>query len=196
VTYAASGIKRSYDAGRRRSVSTKTRPRPLRTRSKRKLGAPVLAAAIVGLLLVSAMANGTGESTKLLVLNRSMAGVKIGNSISTLHRVLGPPKAVRNETNEITGSMRLDIYGKLSFSSYDGSVLAMKTTRRRLRTKSGIGVGVTKRRLERRFPGMSCYGQVCTIVAGGGLATIGKRVTSFRIRHGVVRVVIVGRVID
>jgi hypothetical protein len=43
---------------------------------------------------------------------------------------------------------------------------------------------------------MSCYGPICTIVAGGGVATIGKRVTSFRMRHGVVHVVSIGRVID
>jgi hypothetical protein len=160
---------------------------------KAKLAVPVV---VVGLLLASASASSALGNAHLLVLNRSMAGVKIGDSVTRLHRILGPPKAVRNEPNEITGSMRVDVYGKLSFSSFDGSILAMKTTRRSIRTRSGIGVGTTKRRLEREFPGMSCFGRTCTIVAGGGVATIGKRVTSFRLRNGVVRFVVVGRVID
>ena len=153
-------------------------------------------AAVIGLLLALVPASSAPADTHLMVLNRSMAGVRIGDSIARLHRVLGQPKAVENEDNEITGSMRIDVYGKLSFSSYGGSILAMKTTRRSIRTRSGIGVGTTKRRLERKFPGLSCYGRTCEIVAGGGPGTIGKRVTLFRVRNGVVKYVVIGRVID
>lgn len=133
---------------------------------------------------------------RLLGLNRSMAGVRLGDSINRLHRVLGEPRGVDVVDNEITGSMRIDIYGKLSFASYGGSILGMKTTRRSIRTTSGIGVGTTKRRLERELPGLSCYWHACTIVAGGGVATIGKRVTTFRVRHEKVRSILIGRVID
>jgi hypothetical protein len=127
-----------------------------------------------------------------------MAGVALGDSVSRLHQVLGPPKAVKHEANEITGTMRIDIYGKLAFYSYgeNDSILSMKTTRRSIRTNSGIGVGTTKRRLEREFPGFSCYRRICSIVAGGGVPTIGKRVTTFRMRRGLVRSVSIGRVID
>ncbi|MGK2956104.1 MAG: hypothetical protein ACSLFI_10600 [Solirubrobacterales bacterium] len=149
-------------------------------------------------LLAAPMATPASADAKRnrIVLNRSIAGVKIGVSVNRLHSILGQPNAVRFKRNEITGSMRFDYYGKLSYSSYAGTVLGMKTTRRSIRTKSGIGVGTSKRRLNRRFPGLSCYGPICSIVAGGGVATIGRRVTSFRIRNGKVRSVTVGRVID
>lgn len=161
-----------------------------------KIATRTAVAALVGLLLALGPASSARADTHLMVLNRSMAGVKIGDSIARLHQVLGEPRAVKHEANEITGSMRIDVYGKLSFSSYGGSILAMKTTRRSIRTRSGIGVGTSKRRLERRFPGMSCYGRTCEIVAGGGVGTAGKRVTLFRVRDGVVRFVVIGRVID
>lgn len=165
----------------------------VRSRVATGVPATVLLAA---LLFALVPAGSAAADTHLMVLNRSMAGVRVGDSLARLHQVLGEPRAIEHEANEITGSMRIDVYGKLSFSSYGSSILAMKTTRRSIRTRSGIGVGTTKRRLERRFPGLSCYGRTCTIVAGGGVATIGKTVTSFRVRHGVVRFVVIGRVID
>jgi len=162
----------------------------------RRLSARSLTVVLIALLLAIAAPSPASTVTHRLVLNHSMAGVEVGNSINRLHRILGPPKAVKQEANEITGSMRVDIYGKLSFSSYGGSILSMKTTRRSIRTKSGIGVGTTMRRLERKLPNLTCYGRTCTIVAGGGVATIGKRVTVFRMRRGTVRFVVIGRVID
>jgi hypothetical protein len=131
-----------------------------------------------------------------LQLNRAMAGVRLGDSIDRLHRLLGEPKNIDHVENEITGSLRIDVYGMLSFTSYSGSILGMRTTRRSIRTPTGIGVGTRKRRLERKLPGLVCYWHRCAIVAGGGLQTIGKRVTTFQIRAGRVRVVSIGRVID
>ncbi|MDQ3725318.1 MAG: hypothetical protein M3335_05445 [Actinomycetota bacterium] len=154
------------------------------------------AVTLIALLFALVAASSTPAATHRMVLNHSMAGVALGDSVTRLHQILGPPKAVRNERNEITGSVRIDIYGKLAFTSYGGTILGMKTTRRSIRTASGIGVGTRKRRLERKFPNLSCYRHVCSIVAGGGVATIGKRVTVFRVRNGVTRSVLIGRVID
>jgi hypothetical protein len=136
-----------------------------------------------------------------MVLGRSMAGVQLGDSLARLHQVLGEPRAVHHVPNEITGTERIDIYGRLAFGSFPsadaaGAVLYMKTTRRSIRTASGFGVGTRKRRLERELPSMSCYGHTCTVVVGGGLQTIGKRVTSFRMHNGRVKMVSIGRVID
>jgi hypothetical protein len=72
----------------------------------------------------------------------------------------------------------------------------MQMARRSIRTASGIGVGTRKHRLEREFPSMSCYGRTCRVVAGGGLGTIGQRVTDFRMHNGRVKMVSIGRVID
>jgi hypothetical protein len=162
----------------------------------RKAVRPVSATALAVLLFAFVLASSASAARYELVLNRSMAGVQIDDSISRLHEILGPPKTVKQEANEITGSMRVDVYGGLAFYSYDGSVLSMKTTRRSIRTKSGIGVGTAKRRLERQLPNFDCYRRTCWIVAGGGVAAIGKRVTTFRIRDGAVRSVSIGRVID
>jgi hypothetical protein len=131
-----------------------------------------------------------------LVLNHSIAGVRLGDDLDHLYRVLGPPKAVKHETSEIAGSVRIDVYGRLAFVSSGGSILEMKTARRSIRTSSGIGVGTRRRRLERELSGMSCRRFICTIVAGGGVATIGKTVTTFWMGHGVVRMISIGRVLD
>ncbi len=72
----------------------------------------------------------------------------------------------------------------------------MQTTRRSIRTASGIGVGTRKRRLERELPTLSCYGPICRVAVGGGLGTIGQRVTDFRMHNGRVKMVSIGRVID
>jgi hypothetical protein len=156
----------------------------------------------VGAVLVALLIAGSASAANdQLVLGRSMAGVRLGDSLTRLHQVLGEPRAVRHVHNEIVGSERIDIYGGLLFGSFpspeaEGSVFYMETTRRSIRTASGIGVGTRKRRLEHRYPGMTCYGHICSVVVGGGLATIGKRVTSFRMRNGSVRIVSIGRVID
>jgi hypothetical protein len=147
--------------------------------------------------MVSApIAYGDRPLSQRLQLNRAMAGVRLGDSVDRLHLVLGEPRDVDYVENEITGSMRTDIYGKLSFSSVGGSILGMRTDRRTIRTPDGIGVGTTKRRLERELPGLSCYRHRCGIVAGGGPQTIGKRVTAFQMRDGKVRAISIGRVID
>jgi hypothetical protein len=136
-----------------------------------------------------------GRDSLRLQLNRGMAGVRLGDGVDRLHRVLGEPRDVDYVANEITGSMRIDIYGRLSFASGGGSILGMRTNRRSIRTPTGIGVGTTKRRLGRELPGLSCYWHRCSIIAGGGQQTIGKRVTTFQMRRGKVRAISIGRVI-
>jgi len=169
----------------------------MRLLSPRFIQAP---AALLVFLCLLAFSAGPAAAKVLgshrLQLNRGMAGVRLGDSINRMHRLLGEPKGIDYVKNEITGSLRIDIYGRLSFTSYGGSILSMRTARRSIRTPTGIGVGTTKRRLEREFPGLSCYWHRCTIIAGGGLQTIGKRVTTFQIRRGKVRVISIGRVID
>lgn len=164
---------------------------------RRRLASLLLGATLVALLTAGA----ASAAEPSLVLGRSMAGVRLGDSLARLHRVLGEPKAVRHVRNEITGTERLDIYGRLVFGSFpspepEATVLYMQTTRRSIRTASGIGVGTRKRQLEREFPSMTCYGRTCAVVAGGGLQTIGKRVTDFRMHNGRVKIVSIGRVID
>jgi len=165
--------------------------------STRRTAPAILIALLMAALLAASLASPASAGKRnRIVLYKSIAGVKLGASVDRLHSILGRPNAVKYKRNEITGSLRFDYYGRLSYASYDGTILGMKTTRRSIRTRSGIGVGTSKRRLNRRFPGLDCYGNNCSIVSGGGVATIGRRVTSFRIRNGKVRSVSIARVID
>ncbi len=152
--------------------------------------------ALLAFALLAIPAPSQGAGVKRLVINHSMAGIRPGDDVERLHRHLGKPKGIRYLQNEITGSMRADYYGKLAFYSHGGTILSMKTTRRSMRSRSGIHVGMTTRKLRRKLPGLSCYMPMCRIVAGGGSATIGRRVTSFRIRDGRVRFITIGNVID
>ena len=82
--------------------------------------------------------------------------------------------AGHNVSNEIAGTERIDIYGRLAFGSFpspeaEGQVLYMETTRRSIRTASGLGVGTRKPRLERELPSLRCYRHLCSVVASGGL---------------------------
>jgi hypothetical protein len=155
-----------------------------------------IAVALAVLATVAPPAQVGAEGSDRLGLNRSMAGVRLGDSVNRLHRLLGEPRGVDHVAHEITGSLRIDVYGNLSFASYGGSIFGMRTARRSIRTPTGIGVGTTKRRLERDLSGLTCYWHRCTIVAGGGPLTIGKRVTTFQMRNGKVRAISIGRVID
>jgi hypothetical protein len=164
---------------------------------RRRLFSSALGATLAVLLV----AGSACAAKPTMVLGRSMAGVRLGDNLARLHEVLGEPRAVHHVANEITGTERIDVYGRLAFGSFpsaeaEADVFYMQTTRRSIRTASGIGVGTRKRRLEREFPSMSCYGRTCAVVVGGGLQTIGKRVTDFRMRGGRVKVVSIGRVID
>jgi len=156
----------------------------------------------LGATLAALLTVGSASAAKpSMVLGRSMAGVQLGDSLAHLHQILGEPKAVRHVANEIAGTERIDIYGRLAFGSFpstdsEGTILYMQTTRRSIRTASGIGVGTKRHRLEREHPSMSCYGHICRIVAGGGHGTIGQRVTDFRMHNGRVKMVSIGRVID
>ncbi|MCO5315879.1 MAG: hypothetical protein M9938_06940 [Solirubrobacterales bacterium] len=151
----------------------------------------VLLAWSIGFSTSTASAN-----RNLLVVNHSMAGVKPGMKVKRLHRILGNPRSVRYVRDEITGYMRRDRYRKLDVFSHSGWINTITTTRRSIHTRKGIRVGSTKRKLKRRYPGARCSYGSCAIVAGGGSATIGKTVTSFRIRHAKVRQIMLGFVID
>jgi hypothetical protein len=156
----------------------------------------------LGATLAAPLIVGSASAAKpAMVLGRSMAGVALGDSLARLHQVLGEPKAVHHVADEIAGTERIDIYGRLAFGSFpsvdpEETILYMQTTRRKIRTVSGIGVGTRKHRLERELPSMSCYGRTCRVVAGGGFGTIGQRVTDFQMHHGRVKMVSIGRVID
>jgi hypothetical protein len=161
-----------------------------------------LRSVVLGAILTAFLLTGSASAaTPTMVLGRSMAGVRLGDSLDRLHQILGEPKAVHHVHDEIAGTERVDIYGRLAFGSSlavdgGGDISFMQTTRRSVRTASGIGIGTRKHRLEHEFPSLFCYRPICRVTVGGGPGTIGQRVTDFRMHNGRVRMVSIGRVID
>lgn len=130
-----------------------------------------------------------------IVVNHSIAGVALGNSLHRVHQKLGRPKAHKTVSGEL-GTFRIDYYGKLQVSTSGNEVSSVLTRRHSIRTRAGLGVGTTKRRLKRHFPNVDCGYGICRVSNYSGSNQIGKPVTDFRMRHDRVKAVIVGRVID
>jgi hypothetical protein len=161
----------------------------------------VISVALGAVVMAFLFMGSAPAATPTMALGRSMAGVRLGDSLDRLHEILGEPKAVHHVRSEIAGTEPVDIYGRLAFGPFppfegEAEISFMQTTRRSIRTASAIGVGTRKRRLEREFPSLSCYRPICRIALGGSRGTIGQRVTDFRMHNGRVKMVSIGRVID
>lgn len=143
-----------------------------------------------------------------IVINRSIAGVRVDDSLHHVHDVLGKPRRVRYTHDEITGGKdRTDVYRGLSVTTIGGRVFGISTTRRRERAVGGIHVGIPvatlKRRLHRQGWRVHCFHAAgrrsCSIsryLDHPSVDPAGQLETEFDIRHGHVSSVSVGRVID
>lgn len=143
-----------------------------------------------------------------IVINRSIAGVRVDDSLHRVHKVLGKPQHVRYTPDEITGGNdRTDLYRGLSVTTIAGRVFGISTTRRREHATGGIHVGITlralKRRLQRQGRHVHCFhvaGRRSCAVARyldrPNMDPAGQLVTDFEIQHGHVRRIGLGRVVD
>lgn len=136
-----------------------------------------------------------------IVVQRSIAGVRLDMTEAQVRERLGEPSATRTVQAEILGSYRELRYGLTRISVFDGEdrrVFAITTTSRRERTAAGIGVRSRERFVRRRVRGVRCateFGvRACTV----GRLEPGRTVTTFRIDRSTGRVtrVSLGRVID
>lgn len=165
-----------------------------RTALRRRFAHVALAAVLSGLVLAP-----TADAA--LVVQKSIAGVKLGMTREQVEAVLGDPSEVNRPTNEIFGRYTELRYGLTYVSLFAGSggeVFNLHTSSKLQRTSHDIGVGSSEKALRRHVKGVSCetaYGRRTCIV---GRLEPGRVVTTFRITRRTRRVssVSIGRVID
>lgn len=136
-----------------------------------------------------------------LVVQNSIAGVRIGMRQEQVIAILGQPAQINSRLSDVFGRYYELLYGPttvLMFTGQDGKTFNISTTSRQHRTKRGIGVGSRESKLRRKIKSARCethYGvRSCTV----GTVRPGQIVTTFRINrrsHRVTRISL-GRVID
>jgi hypothetical protein len=137
-------------------------------------------AVIAGLLAASACAAlvVAAPASARVVVNRSIAGVRIGMSPDAVRGAVGRPSHAAGRVWRYEGRKLVVRFG-------DGKrVTSVWTRSRRQRTARGVGVGSTKATVRRRVPGIRCKGAsdaYCVVPASHGAVTTfalgGRRVT-------------------
>ncbi|MDX6699692.1 MAG: hypothetical protein QOE65_3089 [Solirubrobacteraceae bacterium] len=135
-----------------------------------------------------------------IVVQKGMLGGNLNMTVKQLRARIGPPSAVRTQTNEIFGAYDEYRWGEVYVSAFrsNGAIFNYFTRGRSARTTSGVGVGSTEAYLKAKVSG-----EKCTTNSGARTCVVGKElageiVTAFLINTatGRVRSVTVGRVID
>ena len=151
--------------------------------------------AVAVLIVVPAASEAT------IVPQRSIKGVKLGDSLSDVRGRLGKPDAVIFNRNPIIGRVRTYKYG-LTYVGFNGAgadatVDAISTASRKERTSKGVGVGSPRAQVASRVPGVKCAVEFGVDHCYVGTFRAGTRVTDFRIGStGRVARVVVGFVLD
>lgn len=147
-------------------------------------------------LSAGALALGGGLATTAdaaIVLQHGIGGVRLGQTLVRVTAEKGPPVSIHKGRNEF-GSFTELRYRGLTVSFQGGDrVTAVSTRSPAERTNRGIGVGSTTTQLLARHPTATCPDTFHCVV---GREEPGRTVTSFGLRRGVVRSVVVGYVID
>jgi len=136
-----------------------------------------------------------------IIVQKSIAGVRLGMTRAQVEAVLGRPSAVNRPSHEIFGTYTELRYGltRISlFAGKDGEVFNLRTTSKKQRTSRNVGVGSSEKVLRQRVKGLTCetaFGARTCIV---GRLEPGRVVTTFWISRSTRRVTAVGigRVID
>lgn len=136
-----------------------------------------------------------------IVVQRSIAGVRLDMSEAQVRDRLGEPSETRTRKHEILGTYRDLRYGLTRISIFDGEdrrVFSITTTSRRERTAAGIGVRSRERFVREKVRGVRCATEFGFRSCVVGVLEPGRTVTSFRINRSTGRVtsVTLGRVID
>ena len=147
---------------------------------------------VVTTLAVLALAALASPAGARIVPQRSITGVELGMTRAEVRERLGQPTRVERGNNEF-GHFTVFRYFRLKVTFQgDSSVTAVSTTRRRERTRSGVGVGSTRAQVDARVRNTRCNRHECVV----GRFLAGGRVTVFRLFRGRVTSVLVGFVID
>ena len=153
---------------------------------------------VLALLVLAAL---PAAASAVVVPQRGMKGVRIGDTVGEVRARLGTPDASAVVDNEIIGRQRVFRYGRtrISFNgaTRTSTVITMTTTSRRERLANGIGVGSTRRAVARRVRGVRCRIEFGVDHCQIGRSLPGRRVTDFLIgRNKRVKRITVGVVID
>ena len=132
-----------------------------------------------------------------IVLQRGMAGVRLGMTKAQVRAAAGTPLGVVHGTNDF-GAYTQFRYPHRVVVTFQGNanVTAVETTGTFERTPSGLGVGSTKAQVRARL-----RGERCESFPGGSLCSLGRRNpgdrgTVFFFRNGHAIRVLVAFVID
>jgi hypothetical protein len=136
----------------------------------------------------------------LIVVQRSIAGVKLGMTAKQVRAVLGKPDAVSYPSNPIQGTVKRYRYGLTEVfiaRGKDGRVYLVTTRSTRQKTSDGVGVGSSETVVHAHVKDVRCEGSGSTRTCEVGRLLPGHRVTSFFIsKAGRVKRVSLGLVID
>jgi hypothetical protein len=154
-------------------------------------------AVLISVVLLLAVA---APAAALIVVQRSIAGVKLGMTATQVREVLGKPDAVSYPSNPIQGTVKRYHYGLTEVfisRGKDGRVYLFTTRSTRQRTSDGVGVGSSEAAVHAHVENVHCEGSGATRTCEVGRLLPGHRVTSFFIsKAGRVKRVSLGFVID
>ncbi len=137
-----------------------------------------------------------GPAGAVIQVQEGISGVRLGMTQDRVRESLGTPR-VRTGTNEF-GPFTEFRYGGGIVVMFQGNtnVTAVSISGPTDRTKRGVGVGSSERKVRRRVPGVRCETIARIRSCHVGDFRPGQRVTDFLIRRGRVVRVTVGLVID
>ena len=145
---------------------------------------------------------GTSEealsSNLLMVVGKSMRGVKMDASWRRVRSTLGTPDAVKYRKSEIMGTYKVYRYGLTEFSfAPGGGVFSIDTKSPKVKTSTGVGLGSTMAKLKADVRGLQCENYNDYIYCSVGRSLPGEIVTSFSFgRSKTVQAMSIGTVID
>jgi hypothetical protein len=148
-------------------------------------------------LALAVAAAGTADA--VIVPQKSIRGVSIGNTVRAVHAKLGKPDAVAYQKNEILSKIRSERYGR-TIVRYDGTDLSSRvilvTTTSPKERVNGVGIGSTPAQVAAKVPKVKCEFDAGVGYCHVGEATPGARVTDFNFTNGRVSAISVGLIVD
>ncbi len=154
------------------------------------VGRTFVVAAVLALTLTASSARA------VIVVQRSIGGVKLQMTKGQVRAKLGRPMRVHVGSNEF-GTFVEKVYRRVTVTFQSGDrVTNVSTTSPLEQTASGVGVGSTKSQVKAKVPNVTCKNESGFKHCFVGAFLPGRTVTDFRLRNGRVSAVSIGFVID